>query len=196
MGEAKRRKIFDPTWGKPKILYLTINGHQIKLESKVLTGSLILNSYDLDVELEIESTNDEADFLELMLDFCLPTILGQYNYEKTTYTIIFDLSNLVSRKIGLIKMYPAYWNFEKLQLREFTSIQVDLETFIDNYQIRDGIPVASTQMKDTPTNYMNQVERSTPAKHTRKAHKRRVAYGRGRVFRKWVDIPETIVNAR
>lgn len=35
---------------------------------------------------------------------------------------------------------------------------------------------------------------NSPSPHVRKAHKRRVRYGRGRKFTKWVDIEETLVS--
>lgn len=74
---------------------------------------------------------------------------------------------------GDLLIYPNYWDLEPPTLRSYRKCEILLKQFVEE-------PI---------------IERASPKEHIRKSHKRRVAYGKGRSLRKWVEIPETVVNA-
>ena len=120
-------------------------------------------------------TNDETDFLEWVLSLTLNAVLEKYNHAKIKYVFNFDVKNMILKNSGVLTIYPEYWNHEPPQIRDFRHVKVNLKPVL--------------------VNQTSVLERSSPQEHVRKAHKRRVAYGKGSTLRKWVEIPETIVNA-
>ncbi len=175
MGDARRRKLLDPNWGRPKIHTLAINKRNLRIEQRIFKGFLTLQDNEK-CTLEIDCTNNEIDLLENVLANTLSTLLEQFNFQKIKYRLIFDISNLLSKN-GVLHIYPAFWEIHQKE-RRYKVAMIELKRVTETEEERSTI------------------ERPTPAEHIRRAHKRRVAYGKNRAFRKWVDIPETVVNAR
>ncbi|MEM6402371.1 MAG: hypothetical protein AAF757_19445 [Cyanobacteria bacterium P01_D01_bin.116] len=89
------------------------------------------------------------------------------------YRFSADLSKIKTSKSAPIEFYPAIWDKLPAEIRTRRS--------------------AEMQLKDIE-NLTKSIPHKSPDEHTRKAHKRRVYYGKGKKFVKWVNIAETTVN--
>lgn len=175
MGEAKRRKVLDPNFGLPKVFSTEIDGLTLKVEPRIYRGCLTFFG-KTEYQLEVNATNDEINFIEQILNNTLDYFLEKYDYARIDYNFKFDVSNIVVENYATLKITPRFWDYSHPQIRSSREIRIELEPILEN---------------DKP-----KLDRVSPIEHIRKAHKRRVAYGKDRSLRKWIDIPETIVNAK
>jgi len=166
MGEARRRKMSDPHYGEPELFSTNLNGKNLKVRTKLHEGFLTLIQ-DNECVIEMEGSDDEVDLLENILSFTLETVLAKYNHAKIKYKFYFDLRRIKTNYSGFLKIYPKYWDDTAGQIRDFRAVEIKLK------------PASETPQSE--------LERLSPKEHIRKAHKRRS-------LRKWVEIPETLVN--
>lgn len=175
MGEAKRRKLLDPNYGKPKppryaeMFRLGLE-ETLNIEIKKYTGTISYPGNDY-YTLDVDCTHDESVWIEDILSETIAYIFNFYGKHIDKYVFYFNFERLIEERKGTIQIFPAIW------LNEPSQNRLRLEIVIE---MRDGDGLETI--------------RKHPCQHIRKAHKRRVRYGKGRAFSKWVEIQETVVN--
>lgn len=175
MGEAKRRKLLDPNYGKPKppryADMFRLNSKEIlNIEVKQYIGTLNYNGDDY-YTLNVDCTDDESLWIEDILSEPIGYIFNFYGKHIEEYVFYFNFESLLEERRGTIQVFPASWVNEPPQDRLRLEIVIEM---------KDGEGLETI--------------RKHPCEHIRKAHKRRVRYGKGWAFEKWVEIDETTVN--
>lgn len=123
MGESKRRQNRDPSWGKPKLIYihhpekdktLTVKAIEYHLllkvlDSKMLDKTNIQFEYDYFYHSTTSYTEEEQEFLvalyENVVHFFLKRYLGQ-----SIFNLSVDTKPLLTRQKIKLSFYPSIWD--------------------------------------------------------------------------------------
>ncbi|MEM7553471.1 MAG: hypothetical protein AAF378_05115 [Cyanobacteria bacterium P01_A01_bin.84] len=178
MGESKRRKqLLGEDYGKPDNLEISHPDYELVITLRYLkySGTIDICKEGLFISCDDEYTDSEKEFIGSLYTMLLPTMIEFYGVENVNleYKFIADFSKTKTSKSAMIDFYPSVW---------------------DELAFPRNKRRAKMLLKDIENVVKSISEKRSPEEHTRKAHKRRVYYGKGKKFCKWVNIAETTVN--
>ena len=120
MGEAKRRKISDPNWGKSKLIHI-LNPHsnrvlQVRpieyflvlkvLNTKKLEGNKLQFEYDYFFDDKLDYSSDEQEFLVGIYENIVHCFLKMYLHEKI-FSLSVDTKPLLKKQNLLLNSHLA-----------------------------------------------------------------------------------------
>ncbi|MBW4597565.1 MAG: hypothetical protein KME46_32870 [Brasilonema angustatum HA4187-MV1] len=186
MGEAKRRRELDPEFGNEKNVLMIINCKTHSIRPTGLPAIILTQKGDkFGLLTPPKLTVDERNFIKVFFCQLLDVLIKEIPIKSNNFLALLDFTESKSKQIVTLRTCEDTSNYDPDKKRFWCSTAFPIDV------IQDVLNLEKPLVTETAT---EPKARKEVREHVRAGHLRRVAYGKNRSMRKWVEIPSVVVN--